>query len=514
MPAKKSTKRKSAVKTAGINMRPYGYGATGEFVPSNYWQAWSGLEEPEKRISEGDRKDLIAHSRNFEANMPEADAIASIFEELIVGNGLQPIFLGAEQAWASSAKAWLKKNVFPTFGPLGIATDWSTTWKMVFRRVYFDGDILMIPYVDRLGIPHCDFVEGTEVANRGTQKTVNGGRFDGYEIADGVIYGTNGKPIGYQVLGATPDDDRQYSTSQAFLITSPLAFSKPRGLPVLSSAIKEGYHLFDFKKLNAQLVKIHATVQLIETNEKGTPKKAINPFRTASTGSLSPGYDQSAFIAGTLWEMTRPGKHYQKPSGKLETLKTNSPAAEVQGYVTSMEKSFMLASGFPHQFLISPESIGGAPSRGIQDMLNRTILGWQSLLEKYALIALNKCLANGMALTPTGGGIATNTNEDWMNWSFSKASKLILDAGYERQADREDFAAGLISANDITTKNSGTEYAEVTLQNVKDVVTYANGLEALLSQLKGKPQQVIDAAVQRYEQQNLIAQPSQPPVAQ
>jgi hypothetical protein len=363
----------------------------------------------------------------------------------------------------------------------------------------------MFLYPDRLGLPHADFVEVSQVRNKNSQTVISGGRFDGYTVEDGIIKGKNGStPIGVQVCYEDETLDTTYSVNEAFLITfEPASFGKFHGIPVLSSAVLDGYHIMDFRKLISQIVKVPATVQLVETNETGKAKKVPNSFKaipqtTQANCNNSQNGSQPAFIVGTINELMQPGKHYQKPGAKLEMLKNNSPAEEIQSYINAVYKSFFSKSGYSYHFLIAPEEIGGAASRGVQDQMNRTVAGFQMALEKYAMLALVYCLSIGIV----NGFVPVNV--DWMKWKFSRCAKLVLDASYERQADRDDNEAGLLPNNDITTKNSGQQYSEVVQQYVLDDVAEAEGLDAVIAECKARKLSDVATqyAIDRYKNRN------------
>jgi len=163
--------------------------------------------------------------------------------------------------------------------------------------------------------------------------------------------------------------------------------------------------------------------QIIEHNEPGkAPASRLAPrFKKPATPTPAnqppQNCEQIPFAVGPLDELANVelspgGKHYVKIGGKVEALKSDMPTEQVQQYVTTNEKTFFLPFGFPHQFLLSPESLGGPSSRGVKEMLCRTVQGWQLMLMKYAALALRFSIANGMSLGNENGGISGNTT-DW-----------------------------------------------------------------------------------------------------
>lgn len=165
---------------AGIFSSPLGWGLFGKIAQSITYSRGLHLKSEDKRITQLDRTEALLDSRNLQWKTPEINAVLDLMAELIVGDGFRPIYRGKNNEWGIEAADWLENSVFPTFGPQGIDNDWQTSWKMVFKHVFIDGDILCIPYRDRNGMPHCDFVEGSRVANRaGVDVIPDGKRFGG-----------------------------------------------------------------------------------------------------------------------------------------------------------------------------------------------------------------------------------------------------------------------------------------------------------------------------------------------
>ena len=432
----------------------------GKFVPFiiNFGQS---LSDPSVRVNEYQRRNLVDQSRNFVANLPEVTAAMQRLADFTVGTALIPIYNGQNQVWGNQIKRNYLDKVTNNLTRLGLAADWQSTWQLVLKTVLTDGDLLMIPYTDRYGLPKLDFVEGHRVAGRDGTSIVKGGRFDGYRCEDGVIYDSADTVMGYQIQGDTQEQDYTISKANCFLIYSPFSFKKGRGLPLLSAASRQARNLMDYQHYIPQIVKQEGGIQLIETNKEGKApagRTAYSAFNQVSP--TNPTIGTTAVNAVT--EYTQAGYRYIKTNGgKLESLKSDRPTREVQSYINATQKE-MLCGLFPHQLLLSPETVGGPGARGMKEILVASINTHRAMIEKWALIALQFVLSVGMSNMTLQNtfDFETNFKEDFTDWSFTKAPEPVLDPGYERAADIADLNAGLKSPEEIVAKE-GRNYDDV-----------------------------------------------------
>jgi hypothetical protein len=404
-----------------------------------------------------------------------------------------PMYGGKNQDWAQVVKNNYLRKTVNNLTRLGIVCDWQTLWQTVLKIVLEDGDVLLIPYRDRYGMPKVDIVEGHRITNRDGTSIITQGQFRGNKVEDGVIYDASGTVKGYTIMGDSAEDDYTISTANAFLIYSPFSFGKGRGLPILASAARAARNLMDYQHYIPQIVKQEARVQLVETNQEGRAplsRTAYNAYNKAMPINPAPGSVTTAGAAvNAVTEYTQGGVYYIKANGgKLESLSSHRPSQEVQSYYTNTQKE-MLCGLFPHQLLLSPETVGGPGARGLKEILVAAINTHRAMIEKAALLVLQYVLSVGMTnqTLQTTFEFEPNFAEDFTNWSFTKAPELVIDAGQERAADLADVLAGLKSPDEVVAKegrayadvlrdifNSATKKAELILEFQKQYPSLAN----------------------------------------
>ena len=285
---------------------------------------------------------------------------------------------------------------------------------------------------------------------------IKGGRFDGYDSEDGVIYASNGDVAGYQILqGDSDPEDYTISKTNCFLIYSPFSFAKGRGIPILSAGSRQARNLMDYQHYIPQIVKQEARVQLVETNVEGKAPAGRTAFSAYNQAVNPVNPANSTTTLNAVTEYTQAGIYYLKANNgsKLESFNSNRPTKDVRDYITGTQKE-MLSALFPYQLLLSPESVGGPGARGLKEILVASINTHKAMIEKWAGVALRHVLSVGMSnpqLQETFN-FTTNFKEDFTDWSFTKAPEPSLDPGYERAADIADLNAGLTSPQAIVAK--------------------------------------------------------------
>lgn len=459
----------------GLYFNPYGAGNAGKFRPwiNTYTQ------DTEESINANDRNQLVAMSRQVFAQMPEIEAASKQKADLTVGLGMDPLWHGEETEWSRELGLWVRKKFYPNCTPYGIAYDWKTNWKTVSMLIDRDGDLLMVLRADRYGFPQIEFIQAHRIGQRFNQAEIQNGRYKGYEVRDGVVYASNGKtPIGYNILGKTEADDTVIATANALLIYNPFCFDKGRGKPLLSAALKDCYNLQDIDDFMSQGIKVIHSVFLIEKNKEGKPSQGRikNPY---AGGIVIP---QDEGNQRPVNEFMYGGIRYIKPEGDVANIKSDTIGQTTMDYITRLEKRIMALLEWPHQWMLSPETMGGTMSRGIKETVGRAVQARQQILEKYASVALEYAISRAMTI----GELTENYEEDLDNLQFTKAAELILDPGYEHSADLADYFAGLKSADDLLRK-WGKGYTNTLNQKVKDVRNYLSTASKLQEELKADP---------------------------
>src|SRR6202000_3007081 len=107
-------------------------------------------------------------------------------------------------------------------------------------------------------------------------------------------------------------------------------------------------------------------------------------------------------------------------------------------FVEHLEKGILLGTGIPFQWILNPESVSGASSRGLKEQIVRATQARGQMLAKYQTLMITKAVANGMinGIIPQNYDTDSRTGQPvFPQWGVSQAAELMLDVGYEKQAD-------------------------------------------------------------------------------
>lgn len=453
---------------SGLYFNPYQWDNIGKFRPS---LSYVPLGDGEADVNQFDRQTLLRVSRKLYATMPEVAAASQQLANLTVGLGFSPLFTGqdpTDQAWGETAEFYLENSFYNQCSPYGIAYDWRTQWKLVSFLVDRDGDVLMVPFVDRNGSFKIDFIESHRIGCREGQTTIEGGRYNCYTIADGVVKNSSGYPVAYQVLGDKAENDEIYSNTQAYLIYNPISFSKFRGLPILKAAMRDAASLNQLEDDLEMMSKVETSVYLTMKNETGqAPRNKITVLGQPTSNStvVAPG------MSKPIYENWVGGIRYVRTKDEIKSFGSSRPSDQIMKFLEHLSKGIMLATGIPYQWILNPESVSGAASRGVKEQITKAVQDRAQLLNKYAIIGLQKAVANGMVqgTIPANNKTDKRTNQPVAyQFQVSQAAELMLDVGYETQALINQYLTGLISADEILQK-SGKRYKNTLAIRAKNV---------------------------------------------
>src|SRR5262249_51222543 len=153
-----------------------------------------------------------------------------------------------------------------------------------------DGDCLIYLQQSRDGFPQFGVVPAHRIGQRtNTDKLVTEGRFKGYRITDGVITNTNGRAIGYRILGDTPDDDYDITAQSAMLLFESPWSDQIRGISNFGSVLIDALNSADIDFFLQQGVKLDSAVGLLAYTQNGEadPSTLANPILAEDESPLT-----------------------------------------------------------------------------------------------------------------------------------------------------------------------------------------------------------------------------------
>jgi hypothetical protein len=475
---------------------------TTKFNPNNYRpRIYNMAVDTKKAITPSDRSDYLSRGRELFATLPDlGGALLSKAAWSVGPSSFTAIHTGTNTEWGNLAEKWLEERFYPMCNVQGNNFDFRTTLNLSSLALDVDGDTLMILTKSRSGFPQVQIVPSHRIATRGNTNVVETGKYAGLSIIDGVIVNVDGRPIAYNILGETPEDDYQVTIRDAQLLYEPEWCDQYRGVSRVARPLLDFTDTQDIDEFLKRGVKLGSSIGIIHTTEGGSPDSSAMVMaidEDAVTEGVPPAPPLQMVNGGEIM--------YLKANAgeSITSLKDERPSQDVASFLERIQRRALFACGWPIE-LLDPSKVGGASVRLIQDLARRSIAQRQVTLEKRAKLMVNYAVAVAMQT-----GQLPQNNDDWYNWSFTKGAAITVDQGNESNSDRAGYVMGLNTMSEISSKR-GLDWQEVRQQNqkeVEDLLDRANNI----AKSKGVP---FETALTLLQQSTPNASPVAPPQAQ
>jgi len=310
--------------------------------------------------------------------------------------------------------------------------------KIESKSLDVDGDFFVLLTETKDGFPRLQYLEAHRIGQTlySNEDKVEGGKYRGLKIKNGIIYNEFGAEVAYRVLTENGEDFRDISARDMIHVTDPDWFSQGRGIPAIASGMLDWYDLAEVRDYEKIGQKVNAALTLIESNETGkadTASRIINGTRGASAEPF-----QSQLMAGGTIR-------YLKNSGKLEAHESSRPSDGFLKFSDKIEAGAFLGMEWRREMLDSSK-VGGAGVRAFQRDINDSICDRVEILGRFrkrmVIYIIAKRAKQGIYDLP----------DDWFKCGFTKPREFTVDDGNSRKADREDLRAGVASESEILSK--------------------------------------------------------------
>ncbi|MDD5350808.1 MAG: phage portal protein [Chthoniobacteraceae bacterium] len=488
--------------------------------PGQYRPRRKLSRDTREQITACDRTELLELSRQLFAQLGNLGTAIRDKNAWAFGDAWDPHYTGTNTAWGKAATTFLTKQFFPNCDRHGRYNS-KTLLKLSGMAWDRDGDDLMLLTEDDSGsgFPKVEIIPATRIGNGDSNDNlVKGGRFDGDEIYDGVIFNAAGKPIGVRVLGrlTNPDSRLQTQEYQDFSLgyggTADLAYQpewcdQVRGIPLIGRVVLDWLDLQDIDVFLKRGIKRAASVGLISKTAEGEAGHG-NEIMTEEEVTDADGTTRTV----TLEEIEGGEMYYLNKDGEeLEGLKFESPHPNVENFIKRIERRGLAAVGWFYELLYLGES-GRAASRQVCDCANTSIWQQQEIGWRRTTTAVRYALAKGMK----NGFIPRNPDsmDAYTAWEFGLPKQLSVDAGNDEAADREALKMGITSKAHIAQKK-GFYWQDIRKQRTEELVALIADAETIVAASAGKI--TFDRAMELCEQRTangaLASNPGQKPAS-
>ena len=387
---------------------------------------------------------MISDCRYIRIAFPVVEGATRQKANYVHASGWQPQFSGEDEEWGIEAEKVTRDadRIISVRGPL---YDWNRIWKIGGMMWDTDGDWFLL-LSERNGFPRLQTLEAHRVGSRMKGDLVVAGKYKGSRILNGIIYNGAGQEMAYNVLGSSPEQDRQISANDMIRIADPSWFSESRMMPRIAYPILDWYDIKETRNYEKIAQKANSALTMVESNESG--KRNVNlPLgnmipgggegESQSEGGPSPSVD---ILEGGLIRYVKSG------SGSIHAHESSRPSQQWQNFDATLLAGAFYGMGWRIE-MMDLSKLNGVGVRGFQDNINRTIMSeWEAMepiVRRVHLWKTAKLIKAGLL----------RESQEWWKWTFTPPAEFRVDAGRSSQSDREDLRAGTQTHPQVLRKN-------------------------------------------------------------
>lgn len=363
-------------------------------------------------------------------------------------------YTGADVEWGRKAERLLKSanKMCDVRGPM---FNWSKNWWIGCCLWDIDGDWFILLTEDANGFPKFQFLESYRVGNRwGNHRMfvrdprnggqiVNQGEFEGARILNGIVYDDQGAPIGYNVLGSRPENDKIYQAKDVMHVANPSWFSEGRPFPTIAYSVLDLYDVKETRNFEKIAQKMNSAIAVLEKNASG--KRNINDLPSPTDGSAASTSAQGFTVENFEGGMIR---YLKSGTGELSAHESRRPG---DGWL-KFDRTILAGALYGMDWrleMFDLSLLSGAPVRGFQDNINQTIRNRWGDLKHYMIAAnlwrLSKFIERG----------DLEESADWDQWEAVPPREMTVDYKNSSQTYRDNIRAGIDNRWDATQRLHG-----------------------------------------------------------
>ena len=393
------------------------------------------LGDIEDLIPAVDWRTLVSASRALYTNMGLPKGAIAQIADLSVGDAFTPVFTGSDQGWGNAARDWLLNEWFPACDVRGPAFDFRTSLALDSVAIDRDGDVIVLKTEDGRGFPKVQHVPAHRIGNGSSRRgTVEGGKFDGARINNGIILDRIGATIGFRIVGGRGNgtEDLDVPASEVLHLFRPEWHDQNRGLPAALHAIAELISSAKSHQWEEMAMMMLSSIGLVEYNEHGgpDPNDPTTALSEDSDGNKNDGLFTTTFSGGMVRYMKANG------GGKIDTIKSDRPGDAWDKFNDRIARNYCVGLGWSYSYAWKSGDLNGTSARTEIGKVNRATRRRQTLLRRAAVAQITYALSKAIDLR------LLPFSPDWRQWDFPTPAQLSIDPGRDSKAGIEEWKAG------------------------------------------------------------------------
>jgi hypothetical protein len=407
-------------------------------------------------VSAYDRQELVNLSRQLVSQIGDLGTAIAQKNSWAFKDGWDAHYVGKKnRKWGDEAEEFLRDQFYPACNVRGPLFDFRQTLYLSGLAWDRDGDDVVILTESESHFPMIAVFPATRIASGDNEisrriRSVEGGRFDGAKIVDGIITNRDGRAIAVRIIGeddsVKPSDVAMFNADLAF---DPAWTDQGRGVPAPSTCCLKWMNRQDLDEFLQAGMKRAATLALKRKTAEGESMGG-NEITTAEETIALPGggsvtreiHVEQVGSGGDIIELSA------ADGEDIDVLTYKNPHPNAEAFVERMTRECLASVGWYYE-LLNLSSTGRAPTRLLADLANQVIWSRQSTAERRARRIIRYALHKGMKEK------LLSRNDDVMDtlrWEFGLPKEVSVDAGNDEQADREALKMGMTTKAIIAQK--------------------------------------------------------------
>jgi lambda family portal protein len=469
-----------------------------------YWLAG----DTKVNVSAYDRWEMVNYSRQLRAQIDVLDTAITQKNSWAFGDAWEPHYTGRNAKWGQEAEEFLRHQFYPYCNLRGPLYHFKKSLAISGMAWDTDGDDLMLLTETENHFPSLAFYSCMRIGWGGQMAGINrqpdrveGGRFDGAKLFDGIINDRNGRMIGVRVV----DEEGNISDISSFnadLAYEPVWADQGRGIPRVAVSLLRWMNLQDIDEFLQRGMKRASAVGLKFKTEEGEAGVGNEVITSEIDQNAAPGIDTP--VSGgnqpkVYYEELEGGEAYyfNASTGEdVEEFHFKNPHPNSEAFIERITRGSLASVGWFYE-LLDLNATGRAPSRLLCDLGNQSVWSRQATGELRArraiVYAIAKAMKHGFISQNPEGGI------DPYLWEFGLPKELSVDAGNDQQADRENLKMGTTSKA-ILAQKRGLHWRNIQRQRVSEIIQNAVDAAEIETETAGKV--TFDKAMDLLEQRS------------
>jgi len=370
------------------------------------------------------RRELLRKARYLYKNSPFIRGMVERLVAYVIGTGLHPVPATSDENFNRAAlrewQEWEKRT------DLTSRHNFRQLQAVVFRAMLLDGDIFTLLTYGPSGRPRVQLIEGHQVGG-GWQDADDGVKVDAFDRPAFYNFLLGDDLGGNQKAESIPADDavHHYFPERA---------GQRRGLTMLAAAINTAHDIDDILELEKAAVKdASAKTDIIKTASGELDSDGIG-------ASLRPPINGDTAGATTYYQdVFGPEAKVLRHGDEFTPYASGRPSPAWNGFMEFLTQTICLSVGVPPSVVLGGK-IGGADTRRELAAAQRVFTMWQEALAGQFQRIYRYVIDHQIE-----AGFLQDAPADWDRTEWQFPPRVTVDEGRDRNADREDVKAGLLT---------------------------------------------------------------------